>query len=102
MFRVPANPVSPTFDDATKVGFCRWLLSSKAERMEWMRRRNVAADNARINQNIRGSAKAWELLRNQAKNRLAREIAQGRRTQEEADAFLRQLDESGPPMSRSV
>ena len=51
MFRVPADPSAPTFDHVFKVGFFRWLTSKKDERNEWLRRRNVAAQTARANQN---------------------------------------------------
>lgn len=55
--RVPADPDNPTFDTTFKVGFMRWLTSSAAERKEWARRRNAAAQTARHNQNAR--AKEW-------------------------------------------
>ncbi len=55
MFRVPSDPVNPTFDHTFKVGFWRWMGTSfsKAgadERKEWMRRRDVAARVAQQNQ----------------------------------------------------
>lgn len=55
--RVPTDPTSPTFDSTYKVGFMKWLTSSKAERQEWARRRNTAAQAARTNQNKR--AQDW-------------------------------------------
>lgn len=54
MFRVPLNPDYPTFDQTEKIGFVRWLTSGKAERVEWARRRNAAAQLARTNQVARG------------------------------------------------
>ncbi|MFC7534591.1 hypothetical protein [Actinoplanes sp. GCM10030250] len=50
MFRVPADPASPTFDETFRVGFGRWLASSASDRHEWMRRRNAAAKLAGRNQ----------------------------------------------------
>lgn len=55
MFRVPVDADAPTFDQVTKVGFFKWLTSSKAERSEWMRRRNAAAQTAAVNQRARAS-----------------------------------------------
>jgi hypothetical protein len=49
MFRVPADPIRPTFDYTTKVSFWKWLFSGKRQREEWMRRRNVAAQVAAAN-----------------------------------------------------
>lgn len=49
MFRVPSSATAPTFDDVFKVSFGRWLTSSKADRVEWARRRNAAAEVARVN-----------------------------------------------------
>lgn len=57
MFRVPSDPQHPTFDQTFNVGFWRWLLSKKHDRVEWARRRNTAAQLARINQNER--ARQW-------------------------------------------
>lgn len=42
MFKVPVDPHSPTYDSTFTVGFWQWLTSSKAERMEWRRRKNLA------------------------------------------------------------
>ena len=53
MFRVPNDAARPSFDDTTKVGFFGWLKSSKAERREWRRRRDAAAQLARRDQNAR-------------------------------------------------
>ena len=53
MFRVPNDPVAPTFDDACSVSFWGWLRSGSAERREWRRRRDAAAQLARRNQNAR-------------------------------------------------
>lgn len=53
MFRVPISADNPTFDYSERVGFVRWLKSSKAEREEWARRRNLAATKARLGQNTR-------------------------------------------------
>jgi hypothetical protein len=57
MFRVPIDSRNPSFDRALKVGFWRWLTSSKAQRAEWQRRRNAAAEAARQGQNAR--AQEW-------------------------------------------
>jgi hypothetical protein len=46
MFRVPTDPTHPSFDQTFKVGFFRWLRSSKVDRLEWRRRRNAAAELA--------------------------------------------------------
>jgi hypothetical protein len=61
MFRVPIDSAESTFDDTFKVSFWRWLTSRKPERVEWMRRRNAAAEKAREGQNARGRAAidAW-------------------------------------------
>lgn len=67
MFRVPSDPVRPTFDQTEKVGFFRWLTSGKDERREWMRRRNAAAEVARVNQNRRA-----EEIRQERNRRLGR------------------------------
>lgn len=53
MLRVPSNPSAPSFDDTFKVGFWQWLGSKKHDRVEWARRRNVAAQTARQSQNTR-------------------------------------------------
>ncbi len=58
MFRVPADPRNPTFDAVIKVGFWRWLTSSKAGRREWRRRRDLAARTAGANQRVRAQAAA--------------------------------------------
>lgn len=50
MFRVPTNPVFPTFDETEKISFRRWLTSKAEERKEWARRRNLAARTAQRNQ----------------------------------------------------
>jgi hypothetical protein len=62
MFRVPTNPDNPTFDNTFKVGFVRWLTSSKTDRGEWARRRNAAAKTAETNQNARFDAWADEKI----------------------------------------
>lgn len=41
MFRVPRDPHNPTLADSERIGFFRWLTSSKADRKEWARRRNA-------------------------------------------------------------
>ena len=51
--RVPNDPVEPSFDQTFRVGFWAWLTSSKTDRVEWARRRNVAARIAEVNQNRR-------------------------------------------------
>lgn len=53
MFRVPSDAAAPSFDETFKVGFLQWLTSSKADRQEWMTRRNIAARLAATNQNQR-------------------------------------------------
>jgi hypothetical protein len=40
--RVPADPDNPTYDHTFQVGFWRWFTSSKAERVEWARRKRAA------------------------------------------------------------
>lgn len=45
--RVPTDSDNPTYDSTFKVGFMRWLTSSKAERNEWTRRRNAAIPTSR-------------------------------------------------------
>lgn len=42
---VPVDPQNPTWDATFKVGFWRWLTSSKRERQEWFRLRQAAARN---------------------------------------------------------
>jgi hypothetical protein len=49
--RIPNDPMQPTFDQTFRVGFWAWLTSSADDRREWARRRNVAANTARLNQN---------------------------------------------------
>lgn len=58
MFRVPQDPANPTFDHTFKVGFGRWMTSSKADRTEWSRRRNAAARTAGRNQASRADTRA--------------------------------------------
>ena len=53
MFRVPTDPYAPTFDHTEKVTFWRWFTSKRAERVEWARRRNAAAQLAKRNQQAR-------------------------------------------------
>jgi hypothetical protein len=53
MFRVPVDAESPTFDDVFKVSFWRWLTSRAADRHEWRRRRDTAAQVAQRNRNQR-------------------------------------------------
>ena len=53
MFQVPEDFETPTFDHTFKVGFVRWLKSTKAEREEWARRRNAAAAEAKEGQDTR-------------------------------------------------
>lgn len=70
MFRVPANPDNPTFNNTIKIGLWRWLTSSAADRKEWARRRNVAAKTAQANQlnrqQIRGDERSAELRKQRA------------------------------------
>ncbi len=49
MFGVPADADHPTFDRTEKISVRRWLTSSRVERMEWKRRRNMAAATAAAN-----------------------------------------------------
>lgn len=42
MFRVPNDAETPRMDDTTKISFRRWFTSSRSDRDEWVRRRNVA------------------------------------------------------------
>ncbi|WP_328382955.1 hypothetical protein OHQ88_10620 [Micromonospora zamorensis] len=55
MFRVPSNPGNPTFDHTFTVSLRRWFTSNKADRIEWARRRNTAAQTAATNQAARVS-----------------------------------------------
>jgi hypothetical protein len=54
MFRVPSNPIAPTFDHTFKVSMLMWLTSKSPARREWRRRRDAAAQAARRDQNARG------------------------------------------------
>jgi hypothetical protein len=71
MFRVPTDPTRPSFDHTTKVGFFRWLRSSKADRVEWQRRRDAAAELARQGQNARAQQRsaAWVTKRERKRHR---------------------------------
>jgi hypothetical protein len=60
MFRVPVDAAAPTFDATFKVGWWRWLTSSRADRVEWARRRNAAAQLAGANLRQRTSTAAAE------------------------------------------
>jgi hypothetical protein len=100
MFRVPSDPREPSFDVTQKVGFFRWLTSTKTDRIEWRRRRDAAAGLAAIHQSMRGNDKAWAVLRARAERRVLHEVAQGRRTQTDAETFMRNLDEGRPPQGR--
>lgn len=82
MFRVPANPDAPTFDDTFTVGFGKWLTSSAAERKEWARRRNAAARLAASRQRQR--ADDWA-ARTQAEARARMDAAKGQMRRAEAD-----------------
>lgn len=57
MFRVPINPEFPSFDETEKIGFARWLFSTRAERKEWIRLRTDAAKRAQRNQEAARMAK---------------------------------------------
>ncbi len=46
MFRVPIDAAEPSFDRTVKVSLRRWWTASQAERAEWARRRQVAAEVA--------------------------------------------------------
>jgi hypothetical protein len=51
MVRVPNSGERPTFDDVFTVGLFAWYFRTPAaQRVEWARRRNVAADAARRGQ----------------------------------------------------
>jgi len=78
MFRVPSDPHNPTYDATFKVGFMRWLTSSGAERREWARRRNTAAQLARINQNER--ARQWAERKQDERDARRHERRQQRRS----------------------
>ncbi len=49
MFRVPVDADEPTFDQVERISVRRWLTSSKTDRTEWKRRRNLAAATAAAN-----------------------------------------------------
>jgi len=53
VFRVPSDPIRPSFDEVEHVGFWHWLFSSSSARKEWQRRRNVAAQTAQQGQEAR-------------------------------------------------
>jgi hypothetical protein len=53
VFRVPADADHPTFDDTFEVSTRKWMTSSKADRQEWERRRNLAAQTAQAGQEQR-------------------------------------------------
>jgi hypothetical protein len=46
--KVPRNAENPSYDDVEKVGFWRWLTSSKPDRLEWRRRRDAATSTGRV------------------------------------------------------
>jgi len=97
MFRVPASADAPTFDHTFKVGFFRWLSSNGTERIEWARRRNQAAQLARLNQNARTDAFVQERIAGvveKAENRARENVASGKMTQEVADEAVRQVREA--------
>jgi hypothetical protein len=95
MFRVPRDGVRPSFDEAFSVSFWKWLTSNKYERREWQRRRNLAADRARVNQN----EVVWRAVRNRAAEQMQRQVARGKMTYEQMDANLRRIDEARPVRS---
>jgi hypothetical protein len=72
MFRVPTDAQNPTFDNTTKIGFFKWLTSSKTDRIEWARRRNAAAQTARTNTNTKVDAWAEQKKAEQAAKREAK------------------------------
>lgn len=97
MFRVPSNADAPTFDDTFKVGFFRWLSSKGVERIEWQRRRNMAAQTAAANQRARAEAFAQRKIAGvvaKAQADLPIRVADGRITQEQADETMRKIRES--------
>ncbi len=65
MFRVPVDIDGPTFGRTEKVSLRRWLTSSRADRVEWSRRRNLAAETAAANkvQRAGGAAARREAAR---------------------------------------
>lgn len=71
MFRVPVDADAPTFDRVMKIGFFKWLTSSKSDRNEWMRRRNAAAQTAAVNQRARAAEWAERKRQEQERKRQA-------------------------------
>lgn len=92
MFRVPRDGERPSFDEAFSVSFWKWLTSNKYERKEWQRRRNMAADRARVNQNIA----VWAAVRRRAEEQLERQVQRGRMTYDDMDAQLAAIDAAHP------
>jgi len=97
MFRVPQDSERPTFDHTFKVGFFRWLTSKGVDRVEWMRRRRIAAERARLNQNTRIQALVDRKVAGVvqlAEQRAADAVAAGKMTPEEADLAVHRVREA--------
>jgi hypothetical protein len=98
MFRVPSNPDNPTFDDTFKVGRMQWLKSSKSERDEWKRRRNLAAKLAQEGQAARMHAwverKNAEQLQASADERAERHLRQVVHAEREAPKFDQAVEDA--------
>ena len=94
MFRVPKDSEKPTFDHTFKVGFFRWLTSKGGDRVEWMRRRRIAAERARLNQNARVQAFVDRKVAGvveRAEQRAAAHVASGTMTPEMAEEAVRRV-----------
>ena len=95
MFRVPIDGERPSFDEAFSVSFWKWLTSRAVERKEWQRRRNQAAQRARVNQN----EAVWLAVRNRAYDQMQARVARGKMTDEEFEYNMRRIDEARPVRS---
>jgi hypothetical protein len=86
--RVPSSADNPTYDETFKVGFWRWLTSSKADRVEWARRRNaatVAAGDARVERVRERGEQKMQAARDEYDQKQA-ELAERRAARKQGDS----------------
>lgn len=105
MMRVPVDATNPTFDHTFKVSAMKYFFgSTTAERKEWLRRRNAAAELARINQNKRTEAFVHQKIAGivaKSETGLAAAVDNGKLSAEEAGATLQKIYDAAEASRRS-
>lgn len=107
MFRVPVDAVNPTFDHTFKVSAMKYFFgSSTAERKEWLRRRQWAAETARVNQDKRARQYAAKKIAGvvaTSEAGLAQRVADGKMSEQQAAhtlARIRQAAQNSTPIEQ--